>query len=260
MSGGDAPEPGPPPVVGLLEAIAIVPGDVVAAVGAGGKTSLVYRLAAEARRAGLRVLVTTTTHMGALPETVTGPLLVEAEGESLSAVRRALETEGRATLLGRRLREDKLEGLTPERVDALAREADLVLVEADGARGRSLKAPADHEPVLPGTTTLCLVLAALDAIGEPLGEERVHRLQRVLALAGNRAGAVVDENLLATVLTHPDSYPGRIPAGVRSVAFLNKAETEGRREAAGRIARRLMPPFSRVLAGSALAGPVRVWR
>ena len=61
----------------------------------------------------------------------------------------ALDREGRATLLGRRVREDKLEGVPPERVDELSGEADLVLVEADGARGRSLKVPAAHEPVLP---------------------------------------------------------------------------------------------------------------
>ena len=47
-------------------------------VGAGGKTTLVYRLADEARSAGWRVLVTTTTHMGTLPEATTGPVLVEA--------------------------------------------------------------------------------------------------------------------------------------------------------------------------------------
>jgi probable selenium-dependent hydroxylase accessory protein YqeC len=33
-------------------------------VGAGGKTTLVYRMATEARARGLSVLVTTTTHMG----------------------------------------------------------------------------------------------------------------------------------------------------------------------------------------------------
>jgi probable selenium-dependent hydroxylase accessory protein YqeC len=258
VSGGGAPARSPAKD-GLLGALGVVRGGVVAVVGAGGKTSLAYRLAGEARRAGLRVVVTTTTHMGALAEGVTGPLLVEAEGDLVAALRRALETEGRATVLGRRLRADKLEGLAPERVDALAREADLVVVEADGARGRSLKAPADHEPVLPGSTTLCVVLAALDVLGEPLGEERVHRLPRVLALTGRRSGDLVDEAVLATTLGHPGSYPGRIPTGVGGVAFLNKVETAERWEAADRLARRLVPPFHRLLAGSARGGLVRVW-
>src|SRR4029453_10181371 len=56
------------PVTGLLVPLGIGRGDVVAAVGAGGKTTLVYALAAEAQAQGLSVLVTTTTHMGTLPE------------------------------------------------------------------------------------------------------------------------------------------------------------------------------------------------
>ncbi|PYQ52399.1 MAG: putative selenium-dependent hydroxylase accessory protein YqeC [Acidobacteria bacterium] len=130
----------------ILAALGIGRGDVVAVAGAGGKTTLIYRLAAEARACGLRVLVTTTTHMGTLDEALTGPVLVEAEGDTAAALEEALAREGRVTLLGRRVRPDKLEGLDARRVDALARIADLVVVEADGARGRSLKVPAPHEP------------------------------------------------------------------------------------------------------------------
>jgi probable selenium-dependent hydroxylase accessory protein YqeC len=150
-------------------------------VGAGGKTTLVYALAAEARSNGWRVLVTTTTHMGTLAEATTGPVLVEAEAAIEADLARALATEGRVTVLGRRVRPDKIEGLAPERVDALAATADVVLVEADGARGRSLKVPAAHEPVIPSSTTLVIVVAALDALGAPLDAATVHRLDLVCA-------------------------------------------------------------------------------
>src|SRR5919106_4201419 len=102
-----------------LQCLGVRRGDVVTVAGAGGKTTLVYRLASDARRNGLRVLVTTTTHMAMLPEATTGPVLVEADGSGRDEVRAALESEGRATLLGRRVREDKLEGIPPERVDQL---------------------------------------------------------------------------------------------------------------------------------------------
>ena len=115
------------------------------------------------------MLVTTTTHMGTLPSEVTGPVFLEADGGVEPGLRRALAAEGRATLLGRRVRADKLEGVAPERVSELARQADLVLVEADGARGRSLKVPAEHEPVVPAATTLLIVVAALDVLGRRAG-------------------------------------------------------------------------------------------
>ena len=89
----------------------------MAVAGAGGKTTLIYRAAAEARAAGLRVLVTTTTHMGTLPEATTGPVVVEADGDPEPGIERALLRGGVATLVGRRVRADKLEGVPPERVE-----------------------------------------------------------------------------------------------------------------------------------------------
>jgi probable selenium-dependent hydroxylase accessory protein YqeC len=241
----------------LLRLFGLEDGGVAAVAGAGGKTTLVYTLAAQAHAAGLRVLVTTTTHMGTLPEEVTGPVFVEAEGAGVEPVRRALARHGRATLLGRRLRPDKLEGLAPERVDALAAEADLVLVEADGARGRSLKVPAEHEPVVPATVTLLIVLAALDALGAPLDEERVHRLDRVVEVAGG--AREIGEDTIAACLLHAAGYPARVPPRGRLAALLNKAEGPEREAAAKRIAARLLPVYASVVAGSARSGLGRAW-
>ncbi|HUG52030.1 MAG TPA: selenium cofactor biosynthesis protein YqeC [Vicinamibacteria bacterium] len=243
----------------ILSALGIVRGDVVAVAGAGGKTTLVYRLAAEARACGLSVLVTTTTHMGAVDEELTGPLLVESEGEPEAALVEALTREGRVTLLGRRVRPDKLEGVAPSRVDALARLADLVLVEADGARGRSLKVPAAHEPVIPATTTVVVVVCALDVLGHPLDDERVHRVELVRAATGVEPGEAVDEDCVAMALRHADGYPARIPARARAGVFLNKAEDDRALAAGARLAARLIPPYRWVVAGSARSGAVRSW-
>ena len=238
----------------LLDPLRIGRGDVVAVAGAGGKTTLIYRLAADARASGLRVLVTTTTHMGTLPEATTGPVLVEADGDAVPGIERALSEGGLATLLGRRVRADKLEGVPPERVDELSGRADLVLVEADGARGRSLKTPAEHEPVVPRSTTLVLVVAALDALGRPLAEADVHRLDRVAAAAGRAPGSPIDEDVVVAVLRDPAGYPARVPPGARAAVFLNKAEGGAALAAAARIARRLVPPYRFVVAGSARDG------
>jgi probable selenium-dependent hydroxylase accessory protein YqeC len=232
-------------------------GDVVAVAGAGGKTALILALATEAARRGLRALVTTTTHMGFLPEAEWGPAFVEEDGDPAPALRRALDRERRATLLGRRVRPDKLEGVPPARVDALAGLADLLLVEADGARGRSLKVPAPHEPVVPRSTTLLVVVAALDVLGAPLDAERVHRPERVSEVTGWPAGTTLGERDVAACLLHRPGYPDHLPRAGRGAVFLNKAEDDRTRAAAARIARSLVPPYERVLAGSA-RGQVRV--
>jgi len=225
----------------MLRAFGILRGDVVAVVGAGGKTTLVYRLASEARAAGLTVLVTTTTHMGALDDEVTGPVLVDGESaDTLVALGEALAGEGRATLLGRRLRPDKLEGIAPARVDVLAPLADLVLVEADGARGRSLKVPAPHEPVIPASTTLVVVVCALDALGQPLDEDRVHRTSLVRAgawahlPAPDRLPSWIGQGGFADVIAHRGATivgingDAAVPAGSEPVELVVRAVAQSR--------------------------------
>ena len=245
-------------MISLVQALGLGRGDVVAVAGAGGKTTLVYRLAAEAQEAGLRVLVTSTTHMGTLPESITGPVLLEEEAELETRLEKVMTETGYATVLGRRVRPDKIEGMSARRVDEVGSRAELVLVESDGARGRSLKVPAPHEPVIPGSTTVLVVVAALDVLGEPLDESRVHRVELVAAATGRAVGEAVDEDAVVASLTHADGYPARIARAVRSAVFLNKVEDAGLWGAAGRVARRLVPPFGVVVAGSARGGRVEV--
>jgi probable selenium-dependent hydroxylase accessory protein YqeC len=257
------PTPSHPPAVRTAAtargALGIGRGDVVALVGAGGKTTLLHRVAAEARASGLRVLATTTTHTASAPEELTGPVVFEEDGDPEASLLEALHRHGRATLLGRRIRPDKLEGPRPERVDAVHEAADLVLVEADGARGRSLKAPAPHEPVLPASTTVLVVLVGLDALGCPLDAVRVHRLEILAAAVGRAVGETIDEDLVAAALLHPLGYLSRVPPGARTAVFLNKAETAPALAAAERLARRLREGYGLVAAGAARGGEVRVF-
>ena len=244
----------------LVHALGVGRGDVVAVAGAGGKTTLVYRLAGEAREAGLRVLVTSTTHMGTLPAETTGPVIMEDEADSDRRIETALRETGYATVLGRYVRPDKIEGILGPRVDELASRADLVVVESDGARGRSLKVPAAHEPVLPRSTTAVVVVAALDVLGQPLDDALVHRVELVAAATGRKPGQTVDEDAFVSALTHAQGYPARIGPGLRAAVFLNKAEDAATLAAAERIAPRLRGTYALVTAGSARGGEVRVWK
>ncbi len=242
----------------IRDALSLRPGDVVALAGAGGKTTLLYRLAAEARAAGWRVLVTSTTHMGLAPVESTGPVFFDAEGDIAPALARALDEAGRALVLGSRVRADKLEGLRPERVAALSALADLTLVEADGARQRSLKTPALHEPVLPENTTLLVVVAALDALGEPFAGDRIHRLERVLAACGRQPSDAVRPEDVVRALADPGGYPSRFRPGLRTAVFLNKLESAVDGVTAEAIATALIPPYDVVVGGSARDGEARV--
>ena len=113
---------------------------VVTLVGGGGKTTLMYALAQEVRAAGGSVIVTTTTHI--LPH----PRLFLTQETRREPLRALLDTHG-ILCLGQRSQEGKLQGAGG--LDVCQTVAHAVLVEGDGAKCLPLKAPADHEPVIP---------------------------------------------------------------------------------------------------------------
>ena len=78
-----------------------------------------------------------------------------------------------------------LSASAPTAVDDVVRsgEFDLVVVEADGARGKVVKAPADHEPVIPSSTTLLIVVIGADALDRVI-EDVAHRPMLVAAVCG----------------------------------------------------------------------------
>ncbi len=252
----------------LREAFGLNRQDVVALVGAGGKTTLMYRLAGELAAAGWRVVATTTTR---LREPVAGQvpaLLLAANADDLlRRLPELLSTHGWVLVAARATRRlpstggRKLVGIPPDLVSRLAAQpaVDAVLVEADGARGHSVKAPAAYEPVIPASTTLLIPVLGVDAVGQPLTSAIAHRPRRVAALLGVKRRTLLTPGLLGALLVHAQGGLKSAPAGARIVPFVNKVEGEARLEAARQIAAAaLASPFvERVVLGAAqAAGPV----
>ena len=189
---------------------------LVALVGAGGKTSTLYALAKEGVEAGRRVVVTTTTHMMPHPG-----LPLTDHMEELPAL---LERHPAVTL-GQFLRPDKLsEAGQPEEC---LRWADLVLVEADGARLRPLKAPADHEPVIPHGAAAVIAAAGLDCLGRSIGGI-CHRPERVRALLGVGEDHILTPADVAAVLSSPQGGRKGVTEEMAFRCLLNKADTPQR--------------------------------
>lgn len=237
---------------GLADALSVGEGDVVSLVGAGGKTTVLYALAMELRRQGLSVVATSTTHMQ-MPTTAmtTPPLVVVGEEENwLTAVKAHLQRYGAVTVIQDRKRDDKLGGLEPVMLDPLRSLADCVIIEADGARGRSFKAPASHEPVIPDETTLTVILVGLDILDRNLDPEHVHRLEVVTRLSGTAPGMEVTESVIADAIVK--GYLPKIPKGSRHSVLLNKA-VDYRLKAAESLGERLLQRgVSEVVFGEAI--------
>ena len=86
--------------------------------------------------------------------------------------------------------------------EELRRAADVVLVEADGAKRLPLKAPAEYEPVIPPCADAVAAVAGMDAVGQAVGAV-CHRPERVCALLGAGAEHVLTPEDVALLLAKP---------------------------------------------------------
>ncbi len=206
----------------LLEAFGFAPGAMVAAVGGGGKTSLVFRVAAEAVERGIPALVTTTVKF-TRPAGLAMPRLVMVPAESaVEAASIALAGEGGVTLASGEGERGRMLGFPPAVVDGLRKPGRLVLVEADGSAHRPFKAPAEHEPVIPAGATDVVVCVGLQVLGRPLDGRWVHRAELAAGLAGAGVGEVVTPAVAASVVLHRAGGRKGVPPGARCSALLNR--------------------------------------
>ncbi|MCD8141475.1 MAG: putative selenium-dependent hydroxylase accessory protein YqeC [Planctomycetaceae bacterium] len=207
--------------VNLASALRRYPRSPVCLVGGGGKTTLLHALGKALAAGGERVLCTTSTRM-AEPGPETG-MPVHLADDPLQL---RLPPEG--LLLAARPGEGgKVFGYTPEELDDLDRRgvADWILVEADGAARRPLKAPAGHEPVIPSRTVASIAVVGLSGVVQPFSPERVFRFDRASAITGLRDGDAFTPETVAALVTHPNGLFQYTPPDAARLVFLNQADT-----------------------------------
>jgi molybdenum cofactor cytidylyltransferase len=219
----------------LAETLDLRPGALVALVGAGNATGIMQRLVLELGAAGRRGISTATVPTRALKGVPAHPFLIEPDPAArLAQLPALLAAWPHVRVAAEAERADKIRGLAPADISALRAlpGVDYVLVEADGARHRALKAPAAHEPALPPDPSVVLIGAGLDALGAPLDEDHVHRPDVVATLTGLAPGAPITPEAVAAVLTHPAGGLKDIPATARTWVVLTEATPD--QQAAGR--------------------------
>lgn len=211
----------------LSDALGVTVGEVVALVGGGGKTTIMFRLAREMVEKGGQAITTTTTRIfGA--QIALSPAHVPATEATRERVAAALAVHGQVLVIGDTDPESgKAEGVSVELFTRLRSwfPGACLLNEADGSRMRPFKAPAGHEPVIPAETTLVVMVVGADILGKPLDAEHVHRPERVGKLAGAPLGSAITPEIVARVLAHPEGGRKGVPPGARVVALINKVES-----------------------------------
>ena len=210
----------------LSDLIDLPTSPLIAIVGAGGKTTAMYTLASELAQRGKRVITTTTTQIFYPEPGETDTLIVASETDALlETIEEAWEQCHRVTVARTVLRTEKLAGLQPEQPYELLMKsgADVVIVEADGARHRMIKAPAEHEPVIPLQTNIALLLMSAEALNQPLSERIAHRPELVAKVAGIHMGDVLSPAVIARLISSEQGALKHIPSAATIYILITHA-------------------------------------
>jgi len=205
-----------------------VPPARLAFVGAGGKSRAMFSLGKQlvsfSSAASTSVLLTSSTHLGAWQLDWADHHLLISSPEEIDNLPPELPA-GTLLLTRTKLEGGRVAGLDEGSLEALHRLAEArglhLLIEADGSRQRPLKAPAQHEPVIPPWVNAVVVVAGLEALGKPLNETWVHRPQLFSALSGLQPGEMITREALTKVLMHPQGGLKNIPTAARRILLLN---------------------------------------
>jgi molybdenum cofactor cytidylyltransferase len=214
-------------------------------VGAGGKSTAMKTVARVLAASGARVRMTTTTRIG-IGEFDGFPVRVCVTRKELLA---ALGDEEPVLLIvaGEAEVGEKYLGLPADLVECLPLPPRAVfLVEADGSRRLPMKAPREHEPVIPADSSTVSALMGASAFGEPVDEAHCYNHEGATSMLASHGGPAhgrshyrFGPDEIAFLAASRDGCRKGVLPGMDYRVLVNQADLEERRPIA-REAVRLM--------------------
>lgn len=211
----------------LIEALGLKEKELISLVGAGGKTTLMYTLA-NGLLASRKTIITTTTTKIYPPEPDQSPFLLLGGVEIFPYLEPSLTRYGHLTWAAGRGAENKLIGVKCSDLSALwtSNRSDFLIVEADGAAQKPIKAPNGREPVVPKETTLFISVIGLSALTRPLNKDQAFRPEIISRLTGMPLDSSITVDGLARLLVHPQGGLKGWDPSMRAVIMLNQVDRE----------------------------------
>lgn len=227
-------------------------------MGAGGKSTLMNRLADELNVLGRTVVLSSTTNYHR-PKALQAEQILLTEDVPDWPVRLAILAKrwNRMLVLRHDLGNAMVRGVDVSVLRTIHTQAPdaVVLVKTDGARKRWFKAPNRSEPVIPPWSQLCIIVVNCQILGQPLNDTLVHRPERVQEITGVRLGEPITALAVGMVLTHHQTYLPKIPTGAKRIVYISHVCTQEDSERARMIAQHCdRSAIDAILAGDTPSG------
>jgi probable selenium-dependent hydroxylase accessory protein YqeC len=211
---------------------------IVCAVGAGGKKTTLYTLAK--RHPGC-VGLTTTVLLPPFPRRLPAQQVIAEPPELVEQVAAAAKEYRCVAFAHPSSKPGRIAGIAPELLDDIWQRAgfDLLLVKADGARRKAIKAPAHYEPVIPPKTAIVLALVSASVLGQPLSERLAHRIELIEAITGARGGEPLQPEHIARLIASEQGLLKGV-GNARVIPIINQVDDAERQALAAEAARQAL--------------------
>lgn len=211
----------------LKRAIELKKSDIVTVVGSGGKTSTIRHLISEIKR---RLLIITTTHFASFRKFENKEVISSSCEKIIDQIDNIWQKNDRENIvIGQKIIGEvtdgrkKLKGIPPEWVDKIAAlfSEEIILIEGDGSASRPIKTPAEHEPVVPNSTSVLLPIMGMKALGKKIDERSCHRLEEIELLTNLE---YISDDLIVEILTDKKAYGFYQEKIARYIPVLNQVD------------------------------------
>jgi probable selenium-dependent hydroxylase accessory protein YqeC len=230
-------------------------------VGGGGKTILIHKLMDEYYSQG-PVLCTTTTRIHP-PDPREGLAVISTDNLPLLKIMLGRVAGSGASrcyklvVTRHYMSPNLLRGVPSDFDTALERELfPILLNEADGAAGYSIKLPRENEPVLMENAEYLVPVIGIDCLYRPMGPDVLFRWHDLAARFSLRAGEWLTPELAAGILMHKQGVCRDWKPGTAIVPFINKVDAPAQDPVARDLAELILSngnfPVERVVFGSVL--------
>ena len=188
---------------------------MISLVGGGGKTTIMFYIGNFFANMGKRVIITTSTHI--------------VKPEKFAEIKSAKELFNIAFDSGPVVvgidEGKKLSSLPLSELEKFKDYADIVLIEADGAKRLPIKIPREeNEPVIPACSDVCIVCMGIDAVGKSL-KEKCFRYERAYDIFGWNGEHILTCEDAAKILTSRKAGLKGV-GDVRTIFVINKADSD----------------------------------
>ena len=212
----------------LIDTFKINNKDIITIIGAGGKTSLMFS-ASSLLRNDYKVLVTTTTHIYVPDNNLYDKIIMLTHFENENYNNILQNNKNGVYVIGSHIvNNSKIKGLTFDMLDKITPYFDVVIIEGDGSKEKSLKGWNDNEPVIYPKTTKTIGIVDISSIGIDINEENIHRVDKFLDIINDYSNNKVNiEHLEKLILNEKGLF--KFSKGEK-ILFINKIEDINKRK------------------------------